>query len=245
MEIVNEVAIVTGASRGIGKAIAVALSAAGASVVLSGRSKGVEETAAEINANGGKAIAVTGDVSKAEDCEALVAKALETFGRIDILVNNAGITKDALLMRMSEADWDAVIETNLKGVFLCTKAVVKPMMKQRSGKIINIASVIGLIGNISQANYAASKGGIIAFTKSMAKELGSRNIRVNAIAPGFIETDMTGVLKDEIKESMIKTIPLGQSGKPEQVAAAVVFLASPSAEYITGQVLNVDGGMVM
>lgn len=245
MKLAQEVAIITGASRGIGKAIAQKLSAEGAKLVLSGRSEDVKQTAAEINAAGGTAVAVLGDVSRREACEELIETALTTFGRIDILVNNAGITKDNLLLRMTEADWDTVLNINLKGTFLCTKTVLKPMMKQRSGKIINIASVVGLTGNVGQANYAASKGGVIAFTRTMAKELGSRNIRVNAIAPGFIETSMTEVLSDETKANLLQTVPLGCLGKPEDVAEAVAFLVSPAATYITGQVLNVDGGMAM
>lgn len=245
MRLAHEVAIVTGAARGIGKSIAMALSKEGASVVLSDIMEEVHKTAAEIGESGGKAVAVVGNVTKFSDCEAIVDMAIQTFGKIDILVNNAGITRDNLVLRMSEEDWDAVLNINLKGAFLCTKAAIKPMIKQRSGKIINIASVIGLMGNVGQANYAASKGGVISFTKSMAKELGSRHIRVNAIAPGFIESKMTDAVSEEAKSSLFKGIPLGTLGKPEYVADAVVFLASPAASYITGQVLNVDGGMVM
>ena len=245
MRLAHEVAIVTGAARGIGKSIAMALSKEGASVVLSDIMEEVQKTAAEIGESGGKAVAVVGNVTKFSDCEAIVDMAIQTFGKIDILVNNAGITRDNLVLRMSEEDWDAVLNINLKGAFLCTKAAIKPMIKQRSGKIINIASVIGLMGNVGQANYAASKGGVISFTKSMAKELGSRHIRVNAIAPGFIESKMTDAMSEEAKSSLFKGIPLGTLGKPEYVADAVVFLASPAASYITGQVLNVDGGMVM
>lgn len=245
MRLVREVAIVTGAARGIGKAIALALVAEGASVVISDISDDVHKTAEEIRSSGGQAVSLVGNVTKMPDCEALVAEALKTFGKLDLLVNNAGITKDNLLVRMAEEDWDAVLNINLKGAFLCTKAAIKPMMKQRSGTIINMASVIGLMGNAGQANYAASKGGLIAFTKTMAKELGSRNIRVNAIAPGFIESKMTEALSEEAREKLINLIPLGTLGKPEYVAAAVVFLASPAACYITGHVLNVDGGMVM
>jgi 3-oxoacyl-[acyl-carrier protein] reductase len=245
MRLAREVAIVTGAARGIGKAIALALVAEGALVVISDVMEDVHKTAAEIRESGGQAVSITGNVVKMADCEAMVEKAVNTYGKLDILVNNAGITKDNLLMRMSEEDWDAVLNINLKGAFLCTKAAIKPMMKQRSGKIINIASVIGLMGNAGQANYAASKGGLISFTKTMAKELGSRNIRVNAIAPGFIESRMTEALSTEARDNLMRLIPLGVLGKPEFVAEAVVFLASPAAGYITGHVLNVDGGMVM
>ncbi|HEY8464674.1 MAG TPA: 3-oxoacyl-[acyl-carrier-protein] reductase [Bacillota bacterium] len=245
MRLANEVAIITGAARGIGKAIAIALSKEGASVVLSDVMDEVHQTAAEIEQAGGKAVSIIGNVTKFTDCEAMVDKAVKTFGKLDILVNNAGITKDNLVLRMSEEDWDAVLNINLKGTFLCTKAAIKPMMKQRSGKIINIASVIGQIGNTGQANYSASKGGVISFTKTMAKELGSRNIRVNAIAPGFIESKMTEALPEEVKNKYLSIIPLGKWGKAENVADAVVFLASPAALYITGQVLNVDGGMVL
>ena len=245
MKLAREVAIVTGAARGIGKSIALALVKEGAAVVISDVSEEVHKTAEEIRNSGGQAVSIVGNVTKMEDCEALVAEAIKTFGKLDILVNNAGITKDNLLMRMSEEDWDAVLNINLKGAFLCTKAAIKPMMKQRSGKIINMASVIGLMGNAGQANYAASKGGLISFTKTMAKELGSRNIRVNAIAPGFIESKMTDSLSVEAREKLMNLIPLGTLGKPEYVADAVVFLASPTASYITGHVLNIDGGMAM
>ncbi|MCL6590833.1 MAG: 3-oxoacyl-[acyl-carrier-protein] reductase [Firmicutes bacterium] len=245
MRLAREVAIVTGAARGIGKAIALALHAEGALLVLSDVSEDVHQTAAEIKQAGGQAVSLTGNVTKSADCEAMVAESLKAFGKLDILVNNAGITKDNLLLRMSEEDWDAVLDINLKGTFLCTKAAIKPMIKQRSGKIINIASVIGIMGNPGQANYSASKGGIISFTKTMARELGSRGIRVNAIAPGFIESKMTEALSKESREKLIQSIPLGTLGKPEYIAEAVVFLASPSASYITGHVLNVDGGMAM
>jgi 3-oxoacyl-[acyl-carrier protein] reductase len=245
MRLVHEVAIITGSARGIGKAIAIALSQAGAPVVLSDVMEEVHKTAAEIEQAGGKAVSIIGNVTKFADCEAMVDLAVKTFGKLDILVNNAGITKDSLVLRMSEADWDAVLNINLKGTFLCTKAAIKPMMKQRSGKIINIASVIGQMGNAGQANYSASKGGVISFTKTMAKELGSRRIRVNAIAPGFIESKMTEALPEDVKGKYLGVIPLGSWGKAENIADAVVFLASPAASYITGQVLNVDGGMVM
>lgn len=245
MRLACEVAIVTGAARGIGKAITLALVREGAAVVISDINEEIHKVAEEIRNAGGQAASVVGNVTRTADCEALVAEAIKQFGKVDILVNNAGITKDNLLLRMSEEDWDAVLDINLKGTFLCTKAAIKPMMKQRSGKIINIASVIGQMGNAGQANYAASKGGVIAFTKTMAKELGSRNIRVNAIAPGFIESKMTDVLSDDAKANLMRLIPLGSLGKPEYVAEAVIFLASPAACYTTGQVFNVDGGMVM
>ena len=245
MRLARQVAIITGAARGIGKAITLALVKEGASVVLSDVNEEVHQVAEEIRQSGGQATSIVGDVTKQADCEAMIDLALKTFNKLDILVNNAGITKDNLLMRMSEADWDAVLDINLKGTFLCTKAAIKPMMKQRSGKIVNIASVIGQIGNTGQANYSASKGGVIAFTKTMAKELGSRNIRVNAIAPGFIESKMTEVLSEEARNRLLSLIPLGTLGKPEYVANAVVFLVSDEACYLTGQVINVDGGMVM
>ncbi len=242
----GKVALVTGASRGIGKAIALELARNGALVVgVATNISRLEETVNEISAFGGKAEAVAADVSDFAQAEDVVNGVVEKHGRIDILVNNAGITRDRLLLRMKEEDWDDVLKINLKGVFNFTKAAIKPMMKQRYGRIINISSVIGLIGNIGQANYAASKAGIIGFTKSVAKELGSRGITVNAIAPGYIETDMTGQLSDEIKESFLKLVPLGRMGKVEDVSAAACFLASDAASYITGHVLTVDGGLTM
>ncbi len=243
----EKVAIVTGASRGLGKAAAIALAGAGAKVVVNyaGSSALAEETAAFIRSQGGEAMALQADVSNAEDVERLVSETLSKFGKVDILLNNAGITRDTLLLRMKEADWDAVLDTNLKGIFLTTKAVTKPMMKQRSGRIINLTSVVGLTGNAGQANYAAAKAGVIGFTKSCAKELASRGITVNAVAPGFIQTDMTDKLPAETKHQLLKEIPLGRLGVPEDVANIVVFLASEGASYITGQTINVDGGMVM
>lgn len=245
MRLAHEVAIITGAARGIGKAITLALVKEGAAVVLSDVNEEVHKVAEEIRQSGGQATSIVGNVTKQADCEAMVDLAIKTFNKLDILVNNAGITKDNLIMRMSEEDWDAVLDINLKGAFLCSKAAIKPMMKQRSGKIINIASVIGQIGNPGQANYSASKGGVIALTKTMAKELGSRNIRINAIAPGFIESKMTEALTEDARTRLLNLIPLGNLGKPEYVANAVVFLASSEACYLTGQVINVDGGMVM
>lgn len=245
--LVDKVALVTGASRGIGRAIALRLAADGAKVAINfaGNLARAAEVKAEIENNGGAAILVQGDVSNFETVNEVVKKVLDTWGRIDILVNNAGITRDNLLLKMTEEDFDAVIGTNLKGVFNCTKAVTKLMMKQRSGRIVNMSSVVALNGNISQANYAAAKAGIIGFTKSAAKELASRGVTVNAVAPGFIETDMTGALNDKIKSEMIGAIPLGRVGKPEDVANAVAFLVSENADYITGQVISVDGGMAI
>lgn len=247
MMLEEKVGIVTGASRGLGRAAALALAGAGAKVVVNyaGSTDKAEEVVGMIRSNGGMAVPVKADVSKTADVEKLINSCLETFGRVDILVNNAGITRDTLVLRMKEEDWDAVLDTNLKGVFLTTKAVAKPMMKQRYGRIINLASVVGLTGNAGQGNYAAAKAGIIGFTKSMAKELGSRNITVNAIAPGFIGTDMTDKLSEEVRNKMLGEIPLGRLGIPEDVAKVVVFLASDGANYITGQTINVDGGMVM
>lgn len=240
-------AIVTGASRGIGKAIALKLAENGANIVINYNSskESAEELVLEIQSKGVKAIAIKADVSKFEDAERLIKQAKDFFGSIDILVNNAGITKDNLLLRMKEEDFDRIIDVNLKGAFNCLKHVSAVMLKQRSGKIINISSVVGIIGNAGQVNYAAAKAGIIGMTKSAAKELASRGITVNAVAPGFIETDMTGILSDRVKESMLEAIPLKRLGKPEDVANIVAFLVSDDANYITGQVINIDGGMVM
>ena len=247
MALEGKVALVTGASRGIGRAIALTLAEHGADVAINfaGNVAAAEEVAKEITALGRKAILVQGSVADAAVCQEIVAKVIAELGKIDILVNNAGITRDGLLLRMSDEDWDAVLTTNLKGVFNCTKAVLKPMMKQRSGKIVNMASVVGETGNAGQANYAAAKAGVIGFTKTVAKEIASRGITVNAVAPGFIATDMTKVLPDKVKEAMAAGIPLGRAGEPQDIANAVLFFVSDKAAYITGQVLNVDGGMVM
>lgn len=243
----NKGAVVTGGSRGIGRAVAEALAAEGATVavIYAGNIKAAEDTVRTIEEAGGKAFAGQCDVADEAAVTDMVKMVHEKLGTIDVFVNNAGITRDGLLMRMKREDWDAVLSTNLTGVYNCTKAVTKIMMKQRSGSIINMTSVVGETGNAGQANYAAAKAGVIGFTKSVAKELASRNIRVNAVAPGCIDTDMTAVLSDAVKEEMIKSIPLGRTAAPEEVAQAVVFLASQKAGYITGQTLNVDGGMVM
>lgn len=243
----GKVAIVTGASRGIGRSVAIALAKAGAKVIINyaGNVAAAEEVKTIIEAAGGQGMLMQADVANDEAVASMVKETMESFGRIDILVNNAGITRDNLLMRMKEGDWDAVMNTNLKGVFMCTKAVSRVMMKQKYGKIINMTSVVGLTGNAGQSNYAAAKAGVIGFTKSMAKELASRGITVNAIAPGFINTDMTTVLPEQVKEELVTKIPAGHLGSPDDVAAAVVFLVSDGANYITGQTLNVDGGMVM
>ncbi|MCT1541308.1 MULTISPECIES: 3-oxoacyl-[acyl-carrier-protein] reductase [Lysinibacillus] len=243
----GKVAVVTGASRGIGRAIALKLAKEGAKVVVnySGSQAKAEEVVAMIQENGGEAIAVQASVSQTEEVTALMDAAVKTYGSLDILVNNAGITRDNLIMRMKEDEWDDVLNTNLKGVFLCTKAVTRQMMKQRAGRIINISSIVGVAGNAGQANYVAAKAGVIGLTKTTAKELASRNILVNAIAPGFIETEMTEQLPEDIKQGMLTQIPLAKLGQPEDIAKAVAFLASEDANYMTGQTLHIDGGMVM
>ncbi len=242
----NQIAVVTGAGRGIGRAIALKLAAHGADIAaVDLKTEFVQETVAEVQKLGRKAWAVGANVSEAASVEAAVAQIMQEAGRVDILVNNAGITKDGLMMRMSEADWDAVLDINLKGTFLFTKELCRSFLKQKSGRIVNIASVIGLMGNAGQCNYAASKAGVIGLTKSCAKEFASRGITVNAIAPGFIQTAMTDKLSAEQKETITKLIPLASLGQPEDVAEAVLFFAGPGARYVTGQVLPVDGGLVM
>ena len=238
-------AIVTGGSRGIGKAVCLELAAGGANLMINyaGNLQAAEETAQSCRSLGVQAELVRGDVGQAEDCRRIAAAAVEAFGRIDILVNNAGITRDNLLMRMGEPDFDQVIQTNLKGCFLMMQAVSRQMMKQRYGRIVNMASVVGLSGNAGQVNYAASKAGVVGMTKSFAKEVASRNITVNAVAPGFIETDMTAAMTEAAVKAAAASIPAGRMGRPEDVAAAAAFLASEKAAYVTGQVLAVDGGM--
>ena len=247
MTLVGKVALVTGGSRGIGRAIALKLAENGVDVAINyaGNTAAAEEVKTAIEQMGRKALLVQGSVADTDGVQTIVNTVVKELGRLDILINNAGITRDGLLMRMKEADWDDVMHTNLKGVYNCSKAVLRTMMKQRSGRIVNMASVVGEMGNAGQTNYAAAKAGVIGFTKSLAKEVASRGITVNAIAPGFIATDMTRVLSDDQKAEMARTIPLGRAGQPEDVANAVLFLASEGAAYITGQVLNVDGGMVM
>ncbi len=242
----DKVAIITGSSRGIGRAIALHLASRGAIIVASARNlAALESLVAEIEGQGGKALAVPSDVGISQDVEKLFASATDTFGRVDILVNNAGITRDGLMMRMKDEDWDAVMNTNLKGAFFCSRAAAKIMSKQRSGRIINISSVVGEMGNAGQSNYCASKAGLIGLTKSNARELAKRNVTVNAIAPGFIVTDMTDALSDQLKEGLQAQIPLARLGEAEDIAHAVAFLASEQAGYITGQVLGVNGGMYM
>lgn len=243
----EKIAVVTGASRGIGKAVALAMAENGATVIVNynGSADRAEAVCAEIEANGGKAAVYQCDVSDYAACEQFIQDVIKEYGRIDILVNNAGITRDGLLMKMSEEDFDAVVDTNLKGAFNCIRHSARQMLKQRGGRIINLSSVSGVAGNAGQANYSASKAGVIGLTKAVAKELASRHITVNAIAPGFIQTEMTDVLSDAVKEEAVKQIPLGAFGKPEDIANAAVFLASDRASYITGQVIQVDGGMVM
>lgn len=247
MNLSGKIALVTGGSRGIGKAIALKLASLGANIIINytksdTKAKEVIKLAEEM---GVKAIAIKADVSNKADVENLISKILDEFGRIDILVNNAGITRDNLLMRMKEEEWDDVININLKGTFNVTKAAIRTMMKQKSGSIINVASVIGITGNQGQCNYAASKAGIIGFTKSIAKEVAKKKVRVNAIAPGFIKTDMTNKLPDKVKEEYLSKIPLNRLGEPEDIANAVAFLASDLSSYITGQVLIIDGGLLI
>ncbi len=243
----GKVALVTGGSRGIGKSIALELAKNGANIAINyaNSSEKAEKVIEEIKNLGVNAISIKANVSSEDDVNNLVKTIEKELGKIDILVNNAGITKDNLLIRMKTQEFEDVLDVNLKGTFLCTKAVARAMMKKRYGKVINITSVVGIVGNAGQGNYSASKAGVIGFTKSMAKELGSRGIRVNAVAPGLIDTEMTQVLSEEIKEQMIKEIPLNKLGNPEDIANIVVFLASERSDYITGQVINVDGGMVM
>lgn len=245
-ELLNQIAVVTGAGRGIGRAIALKLAAAGADIVcISRTAENAEKVAAEVRALGRNARACALDVADAAAVAAAAEQILADCGRVDVLVNNAGVTRDGLLMRMSDADWDTVLNTNLRGAFLMTRALHRPMLKQRSGRIINIASVVGLIGNAGQCNYAASKAGLIGFTRAAAREFASRGVTVNAIAPGFIETDMTAALNESLRAELLKRIPLGRFGRAEDVAEAALFLAGPSGAYITGQVLVVDGGMLM
>ncbi|MBS2968951.1 3-oxoacyl-[acyl-carrier-protein] reductase [Metabacillus sp. KIGAM252] len=243
----GKTALVTGASRGIGRAIALDLAKNGANVAVNfaGNEAKAKETVEEIIALGREAFAIKADVSSADAVKDMIKEVTDRFGTLDILVNNAGITRDNLLMRMKEDEWDDVVDTNLKGVFLCTKAVTRQMMKQRSGRIINITSVVGEVGNPGQANYVAAKAGVIGLTKTSAKELAARNITVNAVAPGFISTDMTEKLTDEIKEEMLKQIPLAKFGEGQDIADLVTFLASGKSAYITGQTLHVNGGMFM
>lgn len=243
----GRVAVVTGASRGIGRAVAKAMASAGADVMINyvARAENALAVAEEIAAMGRKAEVCRANVARPEEANHLIDAALSSFGRIDILVNNAGITRDGLLLRMKDEDWDAVIEVNLKGAFNCTRAVAKPMVKARWGRIINISSVIGLMGNAGQANYAAAKAGLIGFTKAVARELGPRNITVNAVAPGFILTEMTAGLPEEVKQRLSERIALGRLGEPEEVADVVVFLCGEAGRYISGQVLSVDGGMLL
>ena len=243
----NKVALITGATRGIGKEIALELAANGFDIAVNYRSRqdGMDELKKEIEKNNVRCEFVKADVANFEDCESMIKETIEKFGKIDVLVNNAGITKDGLIMRMKKEDFDAVIDVNLTGTFNVTRNVIPYMLKQRSGRIINVSSVVGVAGNAGQTNYSASKAGIIGFTKSLAKEVASRNILVNAIAPGFIDTDMTSVLSDAVKEGINAQIPLKRMGSPKEVAKVVKFLSSEDSSYVTGQVINIDGGMVM
>ncbi len=245
MRLKDQVAVITGGAQGIGRAIALQLASEGANLVLSDVDEAkVQVTASEISKEKNvQAIGVKGNVAQLTDCEKLVEQSLDKFNRIDILINNAGITRDNLLMRMGDDEWDSVIAVNLKGVFNCTKAAIRPMMKQRKGRIVNIASVVGLMGNAGQANYSASKGGVVALTKTCAREFASRNILVNAVAPGFIRTRMTEALSEDQKKKLLELIPLGRLGEPEDVAKVVLFLCSEESSYITGHVVSVNGGM--
>ena len=250
MKLEGKLAIVTGAGRGgrgIGRSVALALAGEGADVVITSFTEAnAEAVAQEVREKTGRrAVAIQGDVAKAEDVERLFSETMKQFGRVDILVNNAGITRDGLILRMSEQDWDAVLDSNLKGAFLCCKAAARVMLKQKSGKMVNVSSVVGIAGNAGQANYSASKGGMNALTKTLAKELGSRGITVNAVAPGFIETAMTDSLPEDNREQMKKQVPLGRLGSPDDVARAVLFLSTDDSAYITGQILTVDGGLFM
>lgn len=246
MPLEGQVAIITGSGGGLGEAIAKKMAARGADIVINDvNAEGAERVAAELREMGRRALVTIGSVTSATDTEAMVAATMAEFGKVDILVNNAGITKDGLILRMKEDQWDIVLEINLKGAFLCTKAVARAMMKAEYGRIVNIASVAGVGGNAGQANYSASKGGLISLTKTTAQEFASRNITCNAVAPGFIETKMTEVLPAEVREGWLKRVPLGRPGTPEDVAAVVAFLASPEAGYVTGQCLNIDGGLIM
>lgn len=243
MDLSNRVAVVTGSGQGIGREIALKLAEAGASVVVNSRSEAALEVAEKIKGMGHQGMAIIGDVSSTADVTRLIDQTLSTYGKVDILINNAGITQDQLLIRMSDEDWDKVLNVNLKSVFLCTRAALRPMIRQRSGRIISITSIVGIVGNAGQANYAASKAGIIGFTRSIAKEVASRGITVNAVAPGFIESAMTQNLPEKQRQELAGRIPLGYFGTPRDIAEAVAFLASEEARYITGQVLTVDGGM--
>ncbi len=242
----NQVALVTGGAKGIGRAISTLLAENGALVVVSDIDlAAAQQTAQDLVDRGLNASFAGADVSNSDSVDSMVKEVLDRFGHIDILINNAGITRDGLLMRMKEQDWDLVMNINLKGVYLCTRAVMRSMMKQRSGRIVNLASVVGVMGNAGQANYSASKAGVIGLTKSAAKEMAGRGIRVNAVAPGFIATEMTDKLTDEVKADFLRSIPLGRAGTPEDVAQVVFFLVSPASDYITGQVIHIDGGMLM